>query len=553
MYITDEGRLTASMIRRSSPFLTLPNLGINSTKRTSRKSSRIVHPFASFKMKLDDIILFKEGPNGIKTRYFVIIVKEYDGSLVVEVEKSYDDFKAFSATLRYHLRGSGVEAPKLEPEVDKTDLMMIPSSGEMFRRPEYTTEKVSAVEDQMKNISKFCKKICSNQAFFLTPFYNFFNIPEHYRVVNADQVDIESDEQAPGTPSSQSQSSYTRMRLDGLNESVDPDESFSRYRTIRFRTSSGKEATWDEYKVEMTVKYCIFFHIYLEHFFKAKNQNYYLFSFRIQSIVTPEINYIINKRYSEFTSFAPKLKASKKARFPVLPKRIYLGKNSHESLKKRGIGLREWLLGVCNEKMFHSEELFQFIELPIAYHNLHLSFNPMEVFTQTYSIDVTVRGFEMVDNPEEPKQMGLNTLTHMKHNKQFCLYNIQLTINHLELRNQVSGYVIRRRFREFNRLNKNLKKTFAKYKTPLPELEGKTLRFMQRVSHEERQYRLQVYLRSLLQYPDIFDCLEFRKFLLLTPQRFGEFKTSNRTSVFSSSVSLSRKGSRMTYDNEAIR
>ena len=85
----------------------------------------------------------------------------------------------------------------------------------------------------------------------------------------------------------------------------------------------------------------------------------------------------------------------------------------------------------------------------------------------------------------------------------------------------MSGYLVKRRYREFYKLHSILSKKFATYKKPLPELPSKKL-FKKK--SESRQYKLENYLMLLIDYPDILDCLAFRKFLLLNPKKFNEFK-----------------------------
>ena len=98
----------------------------------------------------------------------------------------------------------------------------------------------------------------------------------------------------------------------------------------------------------------------------------------------------------------------------------------------------------------------------------------------------------------------------------------------------MSGYLVKRRYKEFDKLHQILSLKFAKYKKPLPELPPK--RMFKKKENETRQYKLENYLMLLMDYPDILDSIAFRKFLQLNPLRFNEFKVEYKSYLSSSAA-----------------
>jgi PX domain len=150
--------------------------------------------------------------------------------------------------------------------------------------------------------------------------------------------------------------------------------------------------------------------------------------------VDPDLVYSIDKRYSDFDKFFLDFKKATKVRCPPLPSKTMI-LNTHNNLEERGLRLVEWLLLVSNEKMFHNSTFFDFIGLPKSSYNKYLTINPIAHLYNTMDFDLRIKSTEKVKSTELDDK--------------FSLYNIAVTISNKEMKNQVSGYFVKRRYREF--------------------------------------------------------------------------------------------------------
>lgn len=116
---------------------------------------------------------------------------------------------------------------------------------------------------------------------------------------------------------------------------------------------------------------------------------------------------------------------------------------------------------VSNEKMFHNQLFFEFIGLPKSNFNRYLAVNPIAHLYKTMKFDLRIKGLEKVND--------------QRIEDKFTLYHISVTITNKDLLNQVSGYMVKRRYKEFDKLHQILSLKFAKYKKPLPELPPKRM------------------------------------------------------------------------------
>ena len=273
------------------------------------------------------------------------------------------------------------------------------------------------------------------------------------------------------------------------------------------RFSSGDHVKWDHFKSDYTRKYCFYFHIF--HMGSVKkntgSNSYILHKFKIECVPFPNLAITIAKRYSEFRAFESQLHSDVKARAPDLPPKLILKNlSSPDSVKRRAEGLKRWLVIVSNEKMFHCRHLFSFLEIPATKVNLYTAYHPIERLYNQFGFDIRIRKFKNVSSEGRDYT--------------FLLYFITVMIVNKDLKTLIGAYVIKRRYSEFRNLNKDLKRKFRKYKNSLPEIPSK-ISFLKPVS---RQYGLEQYLNKLMDYPDVFDCINFRKFLELYPKRFTE-------------------------------
>jgi hypothetical protein len=120
----------------------------------------------------------------------------------------------------------------------------------------------------------------------------------------------------------------------------------------------------------------------------------------------------------------------------------------------------------------------------------------------------------------------------------FVIFDISVNVNSKKTREMISGFLVKRRFREFDNLHQRLKKKFVKYSRPLPDFPKK---FGFKVNNKKRQFKLENYLRLLLNYTDIFECVCFRQFLQIQPKKFNELRVNKK-------IYTSESGSRNNGD-----
>lgn len=251
--------------------------------------------------------------------------------------------------------------------------------------------------------------------------------------------------------------------------------------------------------------YCCYFRVGLDNIAYNDDENFHTYSFEFKSALDLKLKFSIDKRYSDFLDFVSELKKKCRARPPALPPKII--KKDQEKLEIRARMLMDWLIHVCNTKMFFGETLFRFIGLPKDSYNDYFSANPLRFLSTNVEVKVAIERFETVKS-----KSGKDT---------FDLFEIYVTIICKRTQENQSAYSVNRRFNEFHRLHSDLKSIFKKYSKPLPELPRK-FKFGKN-QMLKRQYRLENYLRLLLDYPDIFEVMAFRMFLRIEPAKFNEF------------------------------
>lgn len=160
---------------------------------------------------------------------------------------------------------------------------------------------------------------------------------------------------------------------------------------------------------------------------------------------------------------------------------------------------------IANERMFHCDLFFDFIGFPKNLRQNCLEHNPLSIMYSDNDFDI---------------YMGEGN-TQVSGDTKFMVFCMKIKVHSRKMKGVQTLYNIKRRYREFDVLNRHLKRKFTKYKQPLPELPPK-ITFLANAKNN-RHFKLENYIRLLINYPDIFDCLEFRKFLNILPEKYGDF------------------------------
>ena len=336
-------------------------------------------------------------------------------------------------------------------------------------------------KDQVSNLKAFCKAITKDPAFQVNAFYNFFNIPEQYRAENFEH-----------RQSTISVRSTSRMV---------PSDELRHRATI---TNDGSEDSWREYHTEDTKSFSPFFIVSVKHLNYNKDGGFFVYSFEVKSMIDDHVKFGFDKRYSEFLTFASVLNSNCRVRCPPLPKKMLT--KDEDKMKVRGEFLCEWLQIVLNERMFFCGDLFDFVEMPKDLQSEYLSVHPLGFLYNEVKLKISIPSFEVAKS--------------MDNKDSFILFRISVKVVSQKMQELASSYHVNRRYREFVNLHNTLKKKFKNYKKPLPEIPPK-LHFG---NNEKRQYKLENYLRLIVEYPDIFDCVCFRKFLGVEPKKFNSMR-----------------------------
>lgn len=343
-------------------------------------------------------------------------------------------------------------------------------------------------EEKITNIRSFCLNLTKNSDYFTYAFNDFFSIPETFRssmTLNLRKTDL------------------NETLTINMREYFQDDSNSIGTSPMKLSPTSGN--FWIEFHKDDTSKYCPYFSIKLADI--CKNGDHYLFTFEFQSRIHEELSFKCDKRYSDFKRFLDDLKSVSRARPPSLPQRLII--KEKDQIEKRGRGLKEWISIVVNEKMFHSKSLFTFIGLPEKWIHDYLTICPLRVLYHDYDITVDIPSYDMVNKNDRDDI--------------FILFNIKVTFTSKNLKDILTTYQFKRRFREFDNLHGIVKRKFKNYNQPLPELPTK-VSLLGKVDSETRQYKLRNYLKLLVCYPDIFDVIAFRKFMMIEPEMFKEFK-----------------------------
>ena len=135
MFIADEGDLRESML-----------MNLQEYKERSRNASTFSVKGDKVKIKIDHEIIYKETEaGGGRKHFFVVKVFNSIKQQISRVEKTYQDFKGFAASLEYNLREKGIRAPKLSTNNMFETLMA--SSDEMFKNLDNMENENLTVED----------------------------------------------------------------------------------------------------------------------------------------------------------------------------------------------------------------------------------------------------------------------------------------------------------------------------------------------------------------------------------------------------------------------
>lgn len=327
-------------------------------------------------------------------------------------------------------------------------------------------------------------------------FFEFFEIPSNL---------FDEGGEHSGPESFGATQEFDKSTYDYDNEHRHPflEKEETTERELRSESSAKK---YINYQKEDTYRFCFYFTIWLEELKKEDGKDIYAFT--IKPILAPDLEYSIDKRFSDFIRLVDTLKKQVVVRAPSLPNKMII--KDETQLDKRGKELVEWLFIVSNERMFHCESFFEFIGLPKDLRKRLLEFNPLKTIYSEYDFDIGVSGFENAQSQDE----------------RFVAFQIRIEIYSKRLQGVVNSYQIKRRYKEFDLLNTHLKRKFKEYKQPLPELPTK-LGFLGRDSTSSRQFKLENYVKLLITYPDIFDSVEFRKFLSLHPEKFCEMNQTH--------------------------
>lgn len=417
---------------------------------------------------VSDRINKKIEADGSVAQYYTIYAKGSGDNNFPKVERTYKDFKSLEIALSNNLRENDIDCPQLEATTSSFMDNSEWSNG--------SDKDTSNLNDKLNNIKKFCKAISADPAFHLDPFYEFFQIPKP-------ETDIE------GRPSEVDFDKVPRL-------------------SFKIDVSPNERTGWHEFEKQPNVDYCQYFRVSLIGIPTEREDNtendkkmHHYYGFNIKSLVETDTLLSLEKRYNQFVELATKMKQSVQSRPPPLPSKLLIKDKS--SLAKRGDMLEEWLTVVLNEKMFLCKDVFDFIGLDKGQIPAYSSYDINQQLLSHVKLVYTVVGHRNMKNLDDS----------------FQVWEIKVEAIDNYTKDTLETYMVQRRFKEFDHLYNDLKNKFQKMTKSIPSLPNK-LTYLNVLSSSndqtsQRKSKLELFVRELAAYPNIYQSISFRKFFEL--------------------------------------
>lgn len=449
---------------RSRPFSLEDTVHITNRRQSNMKQNMMVD---TYNIVVSERINFKKEEDGNTCQYFTVFANAGDDKVFPKVEKTYQDFKNLELAINNNLRSNDIECPALEKENSAIDI-----SG--WRE---SAEQDVPLTEKINNVKRFCRLLGADPALHCEPFYEFFKIPK------------------------------VQVFYEGRGSEVDIVDKF---KSTVVPGSMVTDGNWNDFEKENTSDYCPYFKVAVLGPPESKedkgenskgSHNYY--SFVIKQIADLDKTLQIEKRYSAFYDLAVRMKSAVTARPPPLPPKLML-KDKH-SLQKRGEALEEWLAFTLNEKVFFCSDLFNFIGLDEGTLSRYSQRDIIAILLESATFK-----FSLGDKKSQQSQ-----------EESFITFEIRVDIYDNTTKDLIDRYKVYRRFKEFDHLHNELKHKFQKNVKQLPDLPSKMayLNILNVHNMDQRQEKLQIYLKQLVQYPGIFQTVSFRKFIALDTRK----------------------------------
>lgn len=464
----DRQALTTSLMSKSSRSITADT--VHSMVRRQSSFNHVGLLVDSYVIVVSERVNMTEDKEGNKTQYFTVYARTNTDQSYPKVEKTYEDFKNLELAMNNNLRSNDIECPILEQRKSGLDLSSWSNPAD---RDLPLTEKI-------QNVKVFCKQLGADPVYHCEPFYDFFMIPRlktYYEGRNS-EVDVVD----------RLKSTVTDPRMFGENGS----------------------SIWNDYCSEITNDYCPYFRVAvmgppeeLEDRSEGNKGTHNYFNFIIKQLADLDTTLNIKKRYSEFYDLAVTMKSLVTARPLPLPPKLMI--KDKVGLLKRGEALEEWLAITLNEKMFFCPELFSFIG---SEQQALARYSKLDIVAAL--LDSAYFKFNLIDKKSQQSA-----------EESFITWEIIIEVYDSGTKDLIDRYRVFRRFREFDHMHSDLKHKFQKNKKQLPDLPGKMayLSILSINKTDQRQEKLNNYLRQLAEYPNIFNTVCFRKFIALDSRK----------------------------------
>ena len=430
----------------------------------------------SYNIIVSERVSMKKAPDGTTCQYYTVYAQTGDDKSYPKVEKTYQDFKNLELAINNNLRSNDIECPTLEKDDSGIDL-----SGWKDR-----SDLDVPLTEKINNIKKFCRLLGADSALHCEPFFEFFKIPRvpSFYEGRGSEVDI----------------------VDRLKSTV---------------TGNAPEGSmnWNDFEKESTTDYCPYFRVAVlgppeskEDKLEASKGTHNYYSFIIKQLADLDKTIQIEKRYSEFYDLAVKMKTAVTARPPPLPPKLML--KDKQSLQRRGESLEEWLAVALNEKLFFCSELFNFVGLD---QSSLARYSQRDIIAAL--LEMATFKFSLGDKKSQQSQ-----------EESFITWEIRVEIYDSNTKDLIDRFKVYRRFKEFDHLHAELKHKFQKNVKQLPELPGKMayLNILNANHLDQRQEKLQIYIKQLAEYPGIFQTACFRKFIALDTRKLDVLLSNSK-------------------------
>lgn len=240
---------------------------------------------------------------------------------------------------------------------------------------------------------------------------------------------------------------------------------------------------------------------------KNERGDFLEYSLQISMTEEPSEPWEVRKRYNDFIQLHEQIKLALNLEPPLLPKKMM--RHDEGLLAERRRGLELYLKILLNDKLYHCEALWKFIQLKPEFN--------LEYLVAKHALPA---GFFVAYRAT----ITDTKIIFDKNSTKMCTYYIIMIESLSEnLTRCLLSYQIIKRYNEFLSLHEALIHRNPKLTAELPPKIDMLGAFQTNVNKDERKIKLQRYLNELFLVQGIEECFQFRVFIEFETKRSKSF------------------------------